>query len=107
MRIKLVLENGAEFTGNSIGYEINSNGILGEVVFNTSMTGYQEVFSDPSYCDQIICMTYPLIGNYGINQDDYENLTPYLKGVVIREACDLSVRGCACLRRRIKKSSFR
>jgi carbamoyl-phosphate synthase small subunit len=88
--IKLVLENGISFTGQSIGYEISSLGILGEVVFNTSMTGYQEIFSDPSYCDQIIVMTYPLIGNYGINQDDYENLTPALKGIVVKEACDLS-----------------
>lgn len=88
--IKLVLENGTSFNGLSIGHEIDNEGILGEVVFNTSMTGYQEIFSDPSYCDQIIVMTYPLIGNYGFNHDDYENLTPALKGIVIKENCDLA-----------------
>ncbi len=56
-QIKLILENGDSFTGNSIGYDVSDNGFLGEVVFNTSMTGYQEVFSDPSYCDQIVVMT--------------------------------------------------
>lgn len=86
-RIKLVLENGEEFSGTSIGYEVDGE-VLGELVFNTSMTGYQEIFSDPSYCDQIITMTYPLIGNYGISQDDYENLTPHLKGIIVKEACE-------------------
>jgi carbamoyl-phosphate synthase small subunit len=82
----LVLENGVTFHGYAQGdlsqFEETQ---LGEVVFNTSMTGYQEVFSDPSYCDQIICMTYPLIGNYGVTQHDYENLSPHLKGIVIKE----------------------
>lgn len=87
MKLKLVLSNGESFTGESIGYESDNN-LLGEVVFNTSMTGYQEVFTDPSYCDQIVVMTYPLIGNYGINQDDYENLNPALKAVIIKENCD-------------------
>lgn len=87
-KIKLVLENGESFIGESIGHDIEINNIMGEVVFNTSMTGYQEVFSDPSYCDQIVTMTYPLIGNYGITQDDYENLTPYLKGIIVKEACN-------------------
>ena len=87
MQLKLVLENGESFTGQSIGHESAEN-LLGEVVFNTSMTGYQEVFTDPSYCDQIVVMTYPLIGNYGINYDDYENLNPALKAIVVKEACD-------------------
>ena len=88
--IKLVLENGTTFTGQSIGSEIHDKGVLGEVVFNTSMTGYQEIFSDPSYCDQVVVMTYPLIGNYGINHDDYENLNPALKAIVVKEACDIA-----------------
>lgn len=87
MLLKLVLENGEEFKGESIGH-ITDDSVIGEVVFNTSMTGYQEVFSDPSYCDQIVVMTYPLIGNYGINQDDYENHTPALNGIIVKEACD-------------------
>ena len=84
--IKLVLENGMEFVGRSVGFESDQE-ILGEVVFNTSMTGYQEVLSDPSYCDQIVVMTYPLIGNYGVTQDDYESLSPSLSGVIIKESC--------------------
>ena len=74
--IKLVLETGEEFLGESIGYDIDNIFSLGELVFNTSMTGYQEILSDPSYCDQIIVMTYPLIGNYGVNKDDFESLNP-------------------------------
>ena len=59
---------------------------IGEIVFNTAMTGYQETISDPSYTGQIITFTYPLIGNYGINRDDFESLTPTLNGVVVKEA---------------------
>ena len=84
--LKLVLESGEQFIGESVGYQ--SEEVLGELVFNTSMTGYQEIFSDPSYCDQILVMTYPLIGNYGTTQDDYENLTPQLSGVIIKENCE-------------------
>lgn len=84
-KIKLVLETGEEFQGESIGYDIDGIYSLGELVFNTSMTGYQEIFSDPSYCDQIVLMTYPLIGNYGVNKDDSESLSPALKGIVVRE----------------------
>ena len=74
-KMTLVLDNGDEFHGHSFGCEDNiSSGVLGEVVFNTAMAGYQEVFSDPSYCDQIVTMTYPLIRNYGVTQHDYENL---------------------------------
>jgi carbamoyl-phosphate synthase small subunit len=85
--IKLVLENGLEFQGKSIGYQCEEE-VLGELVFNTSMTGYQEVFTDPSYCDQIVTMTYPLIGNYGICQSDYESLIPHLKGIIVKEECE-------------------
>ena len=87
-KIKLVLETGDVYTGESIGYEIENVYSLGELVFNTSMTGYQEILSDPSYCDQIIVMTYPLIGNYGVNKDDFESLTPALKGLVVRECAE-------------------
>lgn len=84
-KIKLILETGEEFIGESVGYEIDNVFSLGELVFNTSMTGYQEILSDPSYCDQIVVMTYPLIGNYGVNKDDFESLTPALKGLVVHE----------------------
>lgn len=83
--IKLILETGEEYLGESVGYDIDDAYSLGELVFNTSMTGYQEILSDPSYCDQIVVMTYPLIGNYGVNKDDFESLTPALKGFVMRE----------------------
>ncbi len=84
-KIRLVLETGDEYLGESVGYDIDNIFSLGELVFNTSMTGYQEILSDPSYCDQIVLMTYPLIGNYGVNKDDFESLTPALKGLVVRE----------------------
>ncbi len=85
MNKKLVLESGEVFFGK--GFGANEN-IDGEVVFNTGMTGYQELISDPSYCGQIVCMTYPLIGNYGINRDDYESIEPAIKGLIVRELCD-------------------
>lgn len=78
----LILEDGTVFKGKSFGSEKSSQG---EVVFNTGMTGYQEVLSDPSYCGQIVTMTYPLIGNYGINRDDFESLTPFIHGFVVKE----------------------
>ena len=84
-KIKLVLENGDSYLGESIGHEIDGLHSLGELVFNTSMTGYQEILSDPSYCDQMVVMTYPLIGNYGVNKDDFESLSPALKGMIVRE----------------------
>ncbi|MCM2350741.1 MAG: carbamoyl phosphate synthase small subunit [Bacteriovoracaceae bacterium] len=84
-KIKLVLESGDSYIGESIGHDIDNVHSLGELVFNTSMTGYQEILSDPSYCDQMVVMTYPLIGNYGVNKDDFESLTPALKGLVVRE----------------------
>ncbi|WP_447830354.1 carbamoyl phosphate synthase small subunit [Pseudomonas aeruginosa] len=79
----LVLEDGTYYEG----YKLGSNDLsVGEIVFNTAMTGYQETISDPSYTGQIITFTYPLIGNYGINRDDFEALTPTLNGVVVKEA---------------------
>lgn len=79
---KLALENGLVFKGTSFGATGESEG---EVVFNTSMTGYQEILTDPSYCGQIVTMTYPLIGNYGINRDDCESDKCRLAGFVVRE----------------------
>nr|WP_263313566.1 carbamoyl phosphate synthase small subunit [Mammaliicoccus sp. Marseille-Q6498] len=80
----LVLEDGTIYKGYALGSDKLT---AGEIVFNTAMTGYQETISDPSYTGQIITFTYPLIGNYGINRDDFESLTPTLNGVVVREAC--------------------
>lgn len=82
---KLVFENGAVFTGWGFGAERQA---VCEVVFNTSMVGYQEILSDPSYNAQFVCMTYPLIGNYGLAADDYESRTPYLGGFIVREYND-------------------
>src|SRR5690606_2191355 len=85
MKKKLILESGEVFHGEGFGAELET---AGEVVFNTGMTGYQELISDPSYCGQIVCMTYPLIGNYGINRDDYESIEPAIKGLIVKELCD-------------------
>ncbi|MEX2415807.1 MAG: glutamine-hydrolyzing carbamoyl-phosphate synthase small subunit [Paenibacillaceae bacterium] len=82
MKAILLLEDGTIFTGKGFGAKTDS---VGEIVFNTSMTGYQEVLSDPSYCGQIVTMTYPLIGNYGITRDDFESVRPYIHGFVVRE----------------------
>lgn len=82
MQARLLLQDGTEFIGDSFGSAAES---IGEVVFNTGMTGYQEVLSDPSYCGQIVTMTYPLIGNYGIARDDFESVRPYIFGFVVRE----------------------
>ncbi len=79
---KLVLEDGTVFTGRSFGAR---GEVDGEVCFNTSMTGYQEILTDPSYRGQIVTMTYPHIGNYGTNQLDRESLRPHLAGFVVRE----------------------
>ncbi|MBB5178966.1 carbamoyl-phosphate synthase small subunit [Planomicrobium koreense] len=85
MKRYLILEDGTVFEGEAFGGKEAS---VGEVVFNTSMTGYQEILSDPSYCGQIVTMTYPLIGNYGINSDDFESIEPAVKGMVVREVAD-------------------
>lgn len=81
---QLILEDGTVFKGYGFGKEIDN---VGEVVFNTSMTGYQETLSDPSYNGQIITFTYPLIGNYGINRDDFESMVPCIKGMIVKELC--------------------
>src|SRR5262245_35725792 len=79
---KLALEDGTVYTGRSFGA---TGETFGEAVFNTSMTGYQEVLTDPSYKGQIVAMTYPLIGNYGINAEDCESRLPQVEGFVVRE----------------------
>lgn len=84
-KAKLILENGMIFNGNAFGYIHDT---VGEVVFNTSMTGYQETLTDPSYYGQIVTMTYPLVGNYGINLQDLESNSPKVKGFIVREKCD-------------------
>src|SRR5574342_1170174 len=83
---KLALEDGTVFTGRSIGA---AGEVDGEVCFNTSMTGYQEVLTDPSYRGQIVTMTYPEIGNTGINPDDVESARPWVEGFVVREVWKL------------------
>lgn len=85
MKRQLILDDGTVFIGEGFGADTGS---VGEVVFNTGMTGYQEILSDPSYCGQIITLTYPLIGNYGINRDDFESISPAIKGFIVREAAD-------------------
>ena len=82
--VVLALENGTIFRGQSFGALRET---IGEVVFNTGMTGYQELLTDPSYYGQIVTMTYPLIGNYGINSDDLESLNPKVRGFIVRELC--------------------
>ena len=85
MKAKLILEDGTIFEGKAFGY---LNESVGEVVFNTSMTGYGEVLTDPSYYGQIVTMTYPLIGNYGINLEDVESRGVHVKGFIVREKSD-------------------
>ena len=89
----LILEDGSSYQGSLIGRFPDSDiqtrsGSLGEIVFNTSMSGYQEIITDPSYKGQILCFTYPSIGNYGINDSDNESDKPYLSGVVIHDYCE-------------------
>src|SRR5437868_2395541 len=79
---KLALEDGTVYTGRAFGAHGET---FGEVVFNTSMTGYQEVLTDPSYKGQIVTMTYPLIGNYGVNREDRESRGPQVEGFIVRE----------------------
>jgi len=81
MQARLLLEDGTVFTGLSFGAEGQT---AGEVVFTTGMTGYQEVISDPSFCGQLVTMTYPLMGNYGIARDDFESIRPFINGFVVR-----------------------
>lgn len=83
-RALLVLEDGTVFEGWSFG---GSDEAVGEIVFNTSMMGYQEILTDPSYKGQIVAMTYPMIGNYGVNHEDVESSRPQVEGFVVREYC--------------------
>ena len=82
MKAILALEDGTVFHGTAFGARASA---CGEVCFNTSMTGYQEILTDPSYKGQIVTMTYPLIGNYGVNPQDVESWQPHVGGFVIRE----------------------
>ena len=83
----LLLEDGTIFPGYSFGYEPKEikNGVIGEIVFNTAMSGYQEILSDPSYYGQIVVMTYPHIGNYGVNDEDVESRMVKLSALVVHE----------------------
>jgi carbamoyl-phosphate synthase small subunit len=85
MKGYLAMEDGTVLEGKVFGAKGQT---VGEVVFNTSMTGYQEILTDPSYCGQIITMTYPLIGNYGTNSEDLESKRPYCKGFIVKEFCN-------------------
>ena len=87
MEAILALESGKIFKGKSFGA---AGERYGEVVFNTSMTGYQEILTDPSYKGQIVTMTYPLIGNYGVNKEDVESRLPFLEGFVVRECSQIA-----------------
>src|SRR5580704_13985128 len=83
----LALEDGRVFKGRAAGARARRGG---EVVFNTSLTGYQEVFTDPSYAGQIVCLTYPHIGNVGANLDDEEARRPYIESLIVREFSQIS-----------------
>ena len=80
----LALADGRVFRGRAFGH---AGRAVGEVVFNTSMTGYQEILTDPSYEGQLVSMTYPEIGNYGINPEDVESRRPWVRGFIVKEAC--------------------
>ena len=81
----LVLSDGAAFEGEAVGHEPESGVATGEVVFNTALSGYQEILTDPSYAGQMITFTYPHIGNYGVNPDDVESRRPFCEGVLVRD----------------------
>lgn len=87
MKRWLILEDGTYFEGEGFGA---SNNVFGEIVFTTSMTGYQETITDQSFNGQIITFTYPMVGNYGINRDDYESIAPTCKAVVVKEHARLA-----------------
>ncbi len=83
-RVKLVLATGQTFIGDNFGHELNEQ-TISEIIFSTSMTGYQEVITDPSYYKQMVVLTYPLIGNYGLNPTDFEAAKPYLTALLVNE----------------------
>src|SRR5712691_11593601 len=86
MKAILALADGQMYVGRSFGA---AGEAAGEVVFNTSMTGYQEILTDPSYEGQMVAMTYPEIGNVGVNPEDVESRKPYVKGFIVKEYCAL------------------
>lgn len=86
--VKLVLENGMSFTARNFGYPITESEVS-EIIFTTSMSGYQEVITDPSYYKQMVVMTYPIIGNYGLNPTDFEASKPYLSALIVNEYTEL------------------
>ncbi|MBD3379172.1 MAG: glutamine-hydrolyzing carbamoyl-phosphate synthase small subunit [Candidatus Omnitrophica bacterium] len=86
MNAKIVFEDGRTFTGRAFG--ATGKRSFGEIVFNTSMSGYQEIITDPSYKGQIVTMTYPHIGNYGVNDEDIESPVPQVEGFIVRELCE-------------------
>lgn len=102
MKAYLVFEDGSIFKGESFGAKGEA---FGEGVFNTSMTGYQEILSDPSYKGQIVTMTYPLIGNYGVNDEDIESIRPWVEGFVIKELSGIvsNFRAKGCLEDYLKR----
>ncbi|MFO8059404.1 MAG: glutamine-hydrolyzing carbamoyl-phosphate synthase small subunit [Bacillota bacterium] len=105
MQARLALSDGKIYYGEGFGA---CGTRTGEVVFNTAMTGYQEILTDPSYCGQIVTMTYPLIGNYGINPDDFESHRTFVRGFVVREACEYpnNWRAADTLRHYLKESGI-
>ncbi len=84
-KVYLILENGKVFEGESIGAE---GEVIGEVVFTTAMTGYLETLTDPSYYGQMVCQTFPLIGNYGVMEEDFESPHSFVKGYIVRDVCE-------------------
>lgn len=105
MKAILALEDGTCYEGESFGAP---GECVGEAVFNTSITGYQEILTDPSYKGQIVAMTYPLIGNYGVNPDDVESAGPQVEGFVVREYCELpsNWRSCESLGDYLKRNDI-
>ena len=87
VKMKLVLPDGRQMHGVSAGAD---KAVCGEIVFNTSMVGYQEIISDPAYAGQIVVMTYPLMGQYGITDEDFEARSSYLEGLIVRECCGIA-----------------
>ena len=85
----LVFSDGTYFSGQIFGSAPDSSGAFGEAVFQTAMSGYQEILTDPSYRGQIVCFTYPSFGNYGVNREDFESAKAWLSGVVVRDLCEI------------------
>src|SRR3989304_1816704 len=105
MKAKLVLEDGSAYSGTPFACEGEKGG---EVVFNTAMSGYQEILTDPSYKGQIVTMTYPLIGNYGVNKEDVESAHLWVEGFIVREISrrDSNFRSTESLQSYLKRSGI-